>query len=167
MIPHNNPVIPDYIEVFYAPVRDSLPIQVLLVALCGLILCDLIFGMAAAAKNGEFDSAKVRQGLWHKAGELALVMMAMIIDAVVLAGITVPFDVPSGGAILAVCLGLVVMEISSLLEIAVKLNDQLASLPIFKQLKSVNGPVVQESRSYYIPSEALEEMTDHDGEDLE
>lgn len=162
MIPHNNPFVPDYIEVFYAPVRDNLPIQVLLIAVCLLILCDLIFGMAAAAKNGEFDSSKVRQGLWHKAGELALVMIAMIIDALVLAGITVPFDIPSGGAVIAVSLGLIVMEVSSLLEIAVKLNDQLASLPVFKQLAIVK-PTTED---YIVPLEVLHDLeAEDDGED--
>lgn len=130
----NNPDVPDFIEVFYAPVRDSLTVQVLITALCLLIVCDLVFGMAAAAKNGEFQSSKVRQGLWHKAGELALVMLAMVIDALLLSGVTLPFDVPQGGAIIAMCTGLCVMEISSLLEIAVRLNDQLAHLPVFKQL---------------------------------
>lgn len=134
MIPNDNPLVPDYIEVFYAPVRDSLPVQVLLVALCMLIVCDLVFGMAAAAKAHEFKSEKVRQGLWHKAGELALVMLSMIIDALLLGGITIPFDVPNGGAIVAVSTALCVMEVMSLLEIAVKLNDQLAGLPVFDWL---------------------------------
>ena len=136
MLENNNPNVPDYIEVFYAPVRDSTVVQVLLIALCVLIVCDLVFGMAAAAKNGEFQSSKVRQGLWHKTGEFALVMLAMVIDALLLAGVELPLDIPTGSAIIAMCTGLCVMEISSLLEIAVKLNDQLAHLPVFKQLTS-------------------------------
>lgn len=138
MLENNNPLIPDYVEVFYAPIRDNMLVDVLLVAVCMLILLDLIFGMAAAAKNGEFESSKVRQGLWHKTGELALIMLAMIIDALILSGVTVPINIPNGSAIVAVCTGLAVMEISSLLEIAVKLNDQLAHLPVFKMLASVN-----------------------------
>lgn len=138
MLENNNPLIPDYVEVFYAPMRDNMLVDVLLVAVCMLILLDLIFGMAAAAKNGEFESSKVRQGLWHKTGELALIMLAMIVDALILSGVTVPINIPNGSAIVAVCTGLAVMEISSLLEIAVKLNDQLAHLPVFKMLASVN-----------------------------
>lgn len=134
MLENNNPMVPDYLEIFYEPVRDSLPIQVLLVALCILILADLVFGMAAAAKNHEFKSEKVRQGLWHKCGELALVMLSMVVDALLLSGIELPLDVPSGGAIVAVCTALCVMEIMSLAEIALKLNDQLASLPVFDWL---------------------------------
>ncbi len=111
-------------------------VDVLLIAVCLLVLCDLVFGMAAAAKNGEFDSSKVRQGLWHKTGEFALIILAIIIDALLLSGVTVPFDIPNGSAIVTVCTGLCVMEISSLLEIAVRLNDQLAHLPIFKMLAS-------------------------------
>lgn len=165
MIPNDNPFVPDYIEVFYQPVRDNLPIQVLLIALCFLIVCDLIFGMAAAAKNGEFDSSKVRQGLWHKTGELALVMLAMVIDALILAGITVPFEVPEGGAIIAVTLGLIVMEISSLLEIALKLNDQLAGLPIFSFLKGAKNYIKAEE-DYIVPLEALHDLeAEDDGED--
>lgn len=136
MLVSNNPLIPDWLEVFYAPIRDNLTVDVLLLAVCLLIACDLVFGMAAAAKNGEFKSSKVRQGLWHKTGELALIALAIIIDALLLAGVTVPFNIPDGSAVIAVCLGLVVMEVSSLLEIAVRLNDQLAELPIFKLLAS-------------------------------
>ena len=165
MIPNDNPLVPDYIEVFYQPVRDNLAIQVLLIALCILIVCDLVFGMAAAAKNGEFDSSKVRQGLWHKTGELVLVMLAMVIDALVLAGIELPFDIPQGGAIIVVALGLIVMEISSLMEIAIKLNDQLASLSIFKYLKNAEKYIKAED-DYFIPLEALHELeAEDDGED--
>ena len=165
MIPNNNPLVPDYIEVFYQPVRDSLPVQVLLLALCFLIVCDVVFGMAAAAKNGEFDSSKVRQGLWHKTGELALVMLSMVIDALILAGIEVPFEIPQGGAIIAVTLGLIVMEISSLLEIAIKLNDQLASLPIFSFLKGA-GEFIKAEDDYFVSLEALHELeAEDDSED--
>lgn len=136
MLENDNPAVPDFLEVFYAPIRDNTLVDVLLVAVCLLVLCDLVFGMAAAAKNGEFDSSKVRQGLWHKTGEFALIVLAMVIDALLLAGVTVPFDIPNGSAIVAVTTGLCVMEISSLLEIAVRLNDQLAHLPIFKLLAS-------------------------------
>lgn len=165
MIPNNNPLVPDYIEVFYQPVRDSLPVQVLLLALCFLIVCDVVFGMAAAAKNGEFDSSKVRQGLWHKTGELALVMLSMVIDALILAGIEVPFEIPQGGAIIAVTLGLIVMEISSLLEIALKLNDQLASLPIFSFLKGA-GKLIKSEDEYFVSLEALHDLeAEDDSED--
>ncbi len=167
MIPNNNPLVPDYIEVFYAPIRESLQIQVLLLAVCLLIVFDVVFGMAAAAKNSEFDSAKVRQGLWHKTGELVLILLAMVIDTLILAGITVPFDIPDGSAVIGLCIGLIVMEGASLLEIAAKLNENLAKLPIFNILKSTEKlKDILKSDEYVVTLDELKDLeAEDDGED--
>lgn len=42
---------------------------------------DYISGSCAAAKNGEWDSAVARQGLWHKGGTILVVVVAGIADA--------------------------------------------------------------------------------------
>lgn len=49
------------------------------------VLCmaiDWITGSAAAAATGEWSSAKARSGIWHKAGMIAVVLVAALADAV-------------------------------------------------------------------------------------
>ena len=45
---------------------------------------DVFTGMAAAAKKGEWASLKAREGLWHKAGCIAAVTVAGLLDLVVM-----------------------------------------------------------------------------------
>lgn len=51
----------------------------------GWVACmaiDYISGSAAAAKAGEWSSAKARDGIWHKAGMILVVVVSAIADAV-------------------------------------------------------------------------------------
>lgn len=47
------------------------------VALMGL---DVLTGMARAAKVGQWSSSVAREGLWHKAGAMAAVLVACLLD---------------------------------------------------------------------------------------
>lgn len=147
MLEHNNPIVPDYIEVFYAPIRDSPVLDTLLIALFLLIIMDIALGVATALKNQEFESHKVREGLWHKMGEVALVIIGMILDAIILSGITFPINPPDGSAVGLICTCLIFMELGSILEIAAKLNSELAVMPVFKQLKQAVQLKIEESKS--------------------
>ncbi|MHB8064079.1 MAG: phage holin family protein [Ruminiclostridium sp.] len=59
---------------------------------------DWITGSAAAAKAGEWESKKGREGLWHKTGCIIAVLVAVILDVVIgtvvnnVPSITLPFD---------------------------------------------------------------------------
>lgn len=46
----------------------------------GLMLLDYLSGSAAACKNGEWSSAAARSGVWHKAGEVVVVLVAACAD---------------------------------------------------------------------------------------
>ena len=49
----------------------------------GWILCmilDYITGSAAAAKGGAWSSAKAREGIWHKAGMIVVVVVSAMAD---------------------------------------------------------------------------------------
>lgn len=51
----------------------------------GWVVCmaiDYISGSAAAAKAGEWSSSKARDGIWHKAGMILVVVVSAIADAV-------------------------------------------------------------------------------------
>jgi len=60
------------------------------------MLLDVLTGMAAAAKAGDWRSARAREGLWHKAGCIAAVAAAGLLDLVVgelvmVSGLALPF----------------------------------------------------------------------------
>ena len=44
---------------------------------------DYITGSAAAAKEGEWSSAKAREGIWHKAGMIVVVLVAAGADLLI------------------------------------------------------------------------------------
>lgn len=52
----------------------------------GWVICmvvDYITGSAAAAKAGEWSSAKAREGIWHKAGMILVVLVAAGADLLI------------------------------------------------------------------------------------
>ena len=52
----------------------------------GWVICmaaDYITGSAAAAKQGEWSSAKAREGIWHKAGMIVVVLVAAGADLLI------------------------------------------------------------------------------------
>lgn len=63
-----------------------------------LMLADWLVGSAAAAHRGEWSSAKLREGAWHKGGMIVMVCVALMADWLVgmvlahLPGVTLPFD---------------------------------------------------------------------------
>lgn len=87
------------------------------------ILLDIISGVAAAAKNGELQSAIMRQGLYHKCGEILLMILAVAGEYLtMLTGIEtiVPPEIFN-----AVAVYIIAMEIVSILENIGKLNNDL------------------------------------------
>lgn len=99
----------------------------LVVAWVLLMLSDWLIGSAAAAKDGRWSSAKMREGAWHKGGMILVVIIALVADwliATIIAhvpGISLPFTY-------SVLLGPLVIvwyiigELGSLLEHAVNLG---------------------------------------------
>lgn len=133
-------MLPQFIDVFLAPVRDCFPAQVAIIALGILILCDWIFGIGNALMKHEFSSEKMRQGIGHKCSELGFILVGIIADAMVSAGLNIGF---TGPILTTIAVYLCIMEIGSLLETFSKINPQLAESPVFKLLSSahvIHGP---------------------------
>lgn len=132
-------VPPHYIDVFISPIRDNGVAQVVLVAFLLAMGLDIILGVVAAGRRGEIRSAKMREGLYHKAGELGCVAVADLVDGALLSGA----DLSLFGITAPVTLGMLVYlflnEALSCLENACKLNPQLANSPVAKALHQVNG----------------------------
>ena len=129
---------PIYLWAFWEPIHGNPTVQVALVAVSILIFSDLIFGMLAAAINHDFSSTKIREGLAHKCSEFVFLVIADVVDALISVGIELPFGIGDGPALLAICVAIIVMEIASLLEIAVRINPKLADSPVFRVLDTTH-----------------------------
>lgn len=103
-----------------------------------LIAMDYLSGIAAAASRGDLQSSKMREGLWHKLGEVGAIILAYLVAE---EGhyIGLPYQIDL--LIPAVLIWISVMEITSILENLALLNPDLASagfLQIFKKTTEEN-----------------------------
>ena len=97
------------------------------------ILFDLVTGLLAALKNREFKSAVMREGLFHKIGELAVFALAILCDRLTPnIGVDLPVNIAT-----AVASYLVIMEIGSILENISKLSPEAAK--IFSKITEKDG----------------------------
>lgn len=83
---------------------------------------DILFGLVQALANKTFQSCVMRQGLFHKLGEIMAYAFGVMCDsALPLVDIMVPFSLAG-----AITIYVVVMEIGSILENISKLSPELA-----------------------------------------
>ena len=127
--------MPYYIDIFLSPIRDNPVAQGAVIGLFALILLDWVFGIGNALLQGEFSSRKMREGIGHKCSELGFVIVGVIADGLLFAGLDTGFN---GPVLVAIVAYLCLMEIGSLVETFVKINPALADTPIFKLLASVH-----------------------------
>lgn len=101
------------------------------------IVLDIVTGIAKAFATSGFDSSIMRQGFFHKLGEIFAVALAMIAD-VGLPEIGVPIDASLSGLC---CVYLVLMEIGSIVENIGAINPALVGPlnNIFAKLKGGAG----------------------------
>lgn len=126
--------IPTYIDVFFAPVRDSELAQIAIVAVLLLIFFDWLLGSAAAIVQHKYSSSVARQGMAHKASEICFVLLGIVIDGALKGGLHLGIDSP---VLLGCCSYIIVMEIASCLETIGKINPNLAHSPLFQALDSM------------------------------
>lgn len=108
------------------------PVLVVLV----FIVMDIVTGIAKAFATSGFDSSIMRQGFFHKLGEIFAVTLALIAD-IGLPEIDVPLDAELSGLC---CVYLVLMEIGSIVENIGAINPDLVGPldNIFAKLKGGN-----------------------------
>ena len=103
-----------------------------LVITCVLIVMDYLTGLAKSVVNKDIDSTKMRDGLWHKATYVAVIVLAEIIERgqeAVDLGFTVPLIVPT-------CVYIVLTETASILENLSQINPELADSPVMQLFRS-------------------------------
>lgn len=127
---------PYYVDIFIQPLRDNRAALAAFVAFGILVVLDVLLGLAAAAKRGEVKSSKMREGIWHKVGELGVVAIGDVLDGAMLGGVEMGFSAPVTTALLVY---LIVAEALSCFENACKLSPQMAQSPLAKVLHDVAG----------------------------
>lgn len=98
----------------------------LFIAVCVFILLDIISGLIVAFVDGEYSSREFRKGLGHKLSYV-LVMCAVAIMQVAM--FDVNFDVPFEFPLFEIVCGFIILlEFTSIIENACKLNPELEKL---------------------------------------
>lgn len=110
-----------------------------IIACIVMMLMDVASGFVAAWKNKEIDSTKIREGLFHKANLIMIIVLAWLCEVFIMhvpeLGISVPLVIPS-------CIIIFAMEIVSITENAAKIDPKLKNsklLQLFKEGKETNA----------------------------
>ena len=102
------------------------------VAVLAFMLGDIASGIAQACANGDLSSSKMREGLWHKASFVLLVMLAFGVEWA--SGfMELGFDVP---LVAPVCVLVVLTETVSILENIARMNPGLAGSRIMSLFRN-------------------------------
>lgn len=114
---------------------------IILWAACAAL--DFLTGCLAALHNGEWSSHVAREGIWHKAGMLVIVLVAGLFDVTIrmvtrAAGVTLPFEM----LILPIVLSwYIITELGSILENAIRMGAQNVPKWLKKGLAIVSDAV--------------------------
>lgn len=98
----------------------------LLVLWAAVMILDYLTGTLAAWRAGAWNSHAARDGLWHKAGMIVIVLVAGLFDAAIRAitgsaGVTLPFEMLALPIVLA---WYIITELGSTLENAIKMGAE-------------------------------------------
>lgn len=115
---------------------------ILMIVWVAVMALDYLTGTLAACKASEWSSSVAREGLWHKGGMIAVVVVAMIADWVmVIIAEYIPIGIHWPGIVLPLVLAwYIITELGSILENAVKMG---ANVPgwLVKLMKAGAGLV--------------------------
>lgn len=107
------------------------------IAVLAFILLDIVSGVLAAAKDGNLQSSIMRQGLYHKCGELMLVTLAIAAQYLIAVNGFADFVPPQ--VFTAVSVYVVAMELVSILENIGKMNPDFDINAISKLFGKAGG----------------------------
>lgn len=117
-------------EFFLAPIQDD-KAQVAIMALMILALMDVIFGVVNAMfVQHDFSSHELRAGLIRKLGNLGMVAMADVIDAMLLGGLELGMQ----PVLMTITVALSMMEVMSLLEIFAEMHPEISDSAWYQML---------------------------------
>lgn len=107
-----------------------------LIIVLGFIVFDVVTGLIKAGYNGNYNSAIMRQGGFHKSMEVMAMAVAYFVEYAIVY-INIGVDVP---AVPAVTVYICIMELISILENICAVNPQMCALfkPYLDKLKGGN-----------------------------
>ena len=107
-----------------------------LIIVLGFIVFDVVTGLIKAGYNGNYNSAVMRQGGFHKSMEVMAMAVAYFVEYAIVY-INIGVDVP---AVPAVTVYICIMELISILENICAVNPQMCALfkPYLDKLKGGN-----------------------------
>lgn len=107
-----------------------------LIIVLGFIAFDVVTGLIKAGYNGNYNSAIMRQGGFHKSMEVMAMAVAYFVEYTIVY-INIGVDVP---AVPAVTVYICIMELISILENICAVNPQMCALfkPYLEKLKGGN-----------------------------
>ena len=145
--------MPEFIDPFFAPIRDSQPAQVGTVALLVLTLADILFGVANAMFfQQDFSSHELRRGLFRKLGNFGMLLVADILDALLLGGLDLGFQ----PIYIATVSAFVLMEVASIFELWGAVHPEFQDTPIwafFANAKGKGKTITTEVSDYGAPEQ--------------
>lgn len=105
------------------------------------VVLDIVTGLAKAFATSGFDSSTMREGFFHKLGEVLTIVLAYAADYG-LPQVDVPLDVHISGPC---CVYLVLMEVGSIIENIGAINPDLVGPlgKIFAKLRGENNDLEQ------------------------
>lgn len=100
---------------------------IMMIVWVAVMALDYLTGTLAACRSGQWSSAVAREGLWHKGGMIAVVVVAMIADWVmVIIAEYIPIGIHWPGIVLPLVLAwYIITELGSILENAVKMGAKV------------------------------------------
>lgn len=107
-----------------------------IIIVLGFIVFDVVTGLIKAGYNGNYNSAIMRQGGFHKSMEVMALAVAYFVEYAIVY-INIGIDVP---AVPAVTVYICIMELISILENICAVNPQMCALfkPYLDKLKGGN-----------------------------
>lgn len=115
------------LQLLWDPIAEN---HLLIETALAFIVLDIVLGFCGAVKNSVVSSKVMREGLWHKLGSVALIVVADVIDGALLGGVDLGFPAP---VLAAVCLYITLMELVSVLENITELNPNLKDNPLLNR----------------------------------
>lgn len=135
---------------------------IMMVVWVACMALDYITGTAAACKEGDWASSRAREGLWHKAAMIIVVIVAGLADlimAVICENLSIGFMWP--GLVLPLVLAwYIITELGSILENAIKMGANVpdwlvklmkASLKVSMPLAKQHPAQKRKSEKFLIP----------------
>lgn len=96
------------------------------------MVADVVSGIAKAVKEENLSSKKAREGMWHKAGFIGLIVLSELLELATKFSL-LTFDVP---ALAIICSFIIFSESLSIFENLVAINPEIAKSPLANLLET-------------------------------